>query len=227
MSDLLPIAPRLVFYAAEVDDQLEQLSAEHAALQAELGALVLELEATTGGADEPWAPEGSVAERAVMSVEWLCAARRESSDLELQALISEAERAAVARVAAAEAEAEELLAEMRTEVISRVLDVAAPTSVSFLASYFEDSAAGSVAAIGEAGTDRESAPLELRSTGAEFEEDSIRATEWDADADRDRAFWPEEDEATSIREAIAAPLVAVAPLVLALLVIVLVLALFI
>lgn len=225
MSSLPCIAPRLVVHARDVADLLTELAAEHAALQAEHHALVLQLEALDGPAPNRSPLDERLLRAAARTTDELVAARRTAVLAELEAATAAGEQEAAERVVAAEAEMARLLDSVRVEVTDRLVGerhrararlpepplppVPAPTSEP------EEEAAAAVAA---APTEPE---VEVRHAGGWDTHDGG----WDThdEPDQFRVFWSEQDEVASIREAISAPLIAIAPMVLALLVIVLVL----
>lgn len=219
MSGLPTIVPRLVVATEDVQDLLSQLAEEHMSLQAELHRLTLELEALSAGSPEWAALEDAVTRAAAEEVRRRCVERHDAAFAEIDALVEGGEAAAAVRVEAAEAEASAHLAAVRTEIGDRlVADLydAEPDP--------DQNQPGPNAEV----------PAGLTEPAADgvIEADSGApdAATWDdagPDGESFRSFWSEHDEGASVREAIAAPLVAIAPMLLALLVIVFVLLLFV
>lgn len=234
MSALPSIAPRLVVHAADVEDLLVELAEEHAALQQELDALARQLDAamtglhdSAGGLRCDEALVRTVTER----VGAQCRSHLEDALAELAAVVTAGEHAAAERVASAEAETAELLAVVRLEAADRIVAQAEPVAPASDAGDGDD--------VSDAGRWTEDGSSGVRPTAHSREEGATaRATDvgrmppagWDWDdhevaTARFRAFWSEHDEVASVREAITAPILAIAPMALALLVIVLLLVL--
>lgn len=231
MSSLPSIAPRLVFHAADIEDTIADLAEEHTALQAELRALVCELEATAP-APRDWDLDdaGALMRAATTSVEELCGARRDAALAGLDAEVAKGEQAAAERVAAAEREAAHHLAVVRSDVADHLVGQFGEEEP-VAASPRPERPPGGLHELDEP-VPGEKTPIEgampATPPGVAVLEEAAEAKAWgdpEPETDRFRSFWCEQDEAVSVRAAIAAPLIAIAPMALALLVIVLVLVL--
>ena len=231
MASLPSIAPRLVFHAADIEGMIADLAEEHTALQAELSALVRELEATAP-APRDWDLDdaGALMRAATTSVEELCGVRRDAGLAALDAEVAKGEQAAAERVAAAEREAAHHLAVVRSGVADRLVGEFGEEEP-VAASPRPERPSGQL--------DEPDEPLPGENTPidgaipaaprtAAIPEDAGEAkawVDWEPETDLFRTFWCEQEEEASVRGVIAASLIAIAPMALALLVIVLVLAL--
>lgn len=223
MSFPTTIAPRLVIPAADVEDVLADLAAEHDALSRELEELTERLAALTGDTDELWPMEDVPAVSAKAEV--LCDLLRTAALGEIDAMVEASERSAAERVTAAQQRASELLASAYADAGQRLVGEVGP--------HLPPPTAERVLA----------APLPVEAppeaTGAgRTEGDAESTSPWDAEldtpaslgepepgTDQFRAFWSEHDDVASAREVITASVMAIAPMVVALAVIVLALVL--
>lgn len=218
MSGLPSIAPRLVIHASDVEEMLGGLAAEQATLRDQLDQLLAELATVGDEPEEGWDLDGPEVRSARASIGELCAMRREAALGGIAARVEAGEQAAAARVSAAEAEVAAMLAAVRIEVGDRLIGEVGEDAPVVLAAAIDDVVDDAPAVLPPA--------LAVETAEATADDDASADAGWDdqeTDTDRFRAFWSEQDEIASAREAITAPLIAIAPMASALFVIVAVL----
>lgn len=229
MSFPTTIVPRLVIQAADVADVLADLAADHDALSRELEELTERLAAFTGDTDDLWSLED--VPTASAKAEILCNLLRTTELGEIDAMVEASERSAAERVAAAQQEASQLLASAYAEAGQRLVGevgphLPPPAAERVLAAPLPVEPPPEGEDVGPVEAEVESTftgDAELDTPGSWGEPEAEAETE--AETDHFRAFWSEHDNASSAREIISAPLMAIAPMAVALLVIILALVL--
>lgn len=227
IADLPTLTPRLVIRATDVEHLFAGLADEHAALEAELLDLLLEWDALKAVPGSGWDVDESLVAAATDSLDHFCVARRTAALATFDSMVMAAEHAAVESVAAAEAEASRLLAEARAEVCDRLVSgvggasilVPSPTAdPTPMTPSLEAAAPPSAAAL---------IRPELAARVDDLADGEGDLQKPEGEPELFHAFWSEQDDVAATRAVIAAPLMAIAPMALALLVITLVLMLFV